>query len=465
MNKLKSIFFFWGCLIAQISYSQIPDSYLGRYTGSLYGFRNNTSKEKLTNMELTVGPLISVDSGNEYRYHFIIKYDGQIRKYEWIWKNTYPARSYIDEKNGIKLDAQLLDETLMSEFKVENYSLFSQYKFMGDSIRFNITTKSTKPQLSIVNSFDDDQHDTVYSYPILGHQTAVLTRVKTPQVNVGQLISFPYFNSKSVTSRHVDVWLPEDYNPSRKYGVIYLHDGQNLFDANSTWNHQEWGIDEALTKYNSKAEKLGGIEFIAVGIWNDGVNRHSNYFPQKVYEMLTPSQKDSILAAKRNRNSDLFSNPINSDDYLKFIVSELKPFIDSTYSTLSSSDYTVIAGSSMGGLISMYAICEYPQVFGAAGCFSTHWPGIFEMNNNPIPDAMVKYFSSNLPSPKNHKFLFTHGTEGLDSLYGPIQKRIDKVIQKKYPQNRWKIQVDQGLGHQETTWQKQFDENLDFLLK
>lgn len=418
-------------------------------------------------MELIVGPLLSANN-EEFRYHFIIKYDAQIRKYEWVWNHANPLRSYIDEKNGIKLEATLWDNTLLSEFKVDNYSLFSQYKFMGDSMRFNIATKASKPQefsISTYEAEDELQHDTVYSYPILGHQTAVLKKGRVPQSSLGKLNSYPYFNSKFVTSRHVDVWLPSDYSPFRKYGVIYLHDGQNLFDANSTWNHQEWGIDEALTKYNSKAQKTGCIEYIAVGIWNDGVNRHSNYFPQKVYEILTPSQKDSILSAKRNRNSDLFSNPINSDDYLKFIVTELKPFIDSTYSILSSSDFTVIAGSSMGGLISMYAICEYPQVFGAAGCFSTHWPGIFEMKNNPIPDAMVNYFSSNLPSPKNHKILFTHGTEGLDSLYGPIQKRIDQVLLKKFPQNRWKTQVDQGLGHQETTWQKQFDENVDFLLK
>ncbi len=285
------------------------------------------------------------------------------------------------------------------------------------------------------------------------------------QISSGKLVSYKNFQSTYVTSRNVDVWIPADYSPLKKYGVIYLHDGQNIFDANATWNHQEWGVDEALAKFNSKAQIEGGTEFLAVGIWNDGVNRHSNYFPQRVYDLLSEQQKDSILAAKRNKKSDLFTNPINSDDYLKFIVTELKPFIDSIYSTKSSSDYTVIAGASMGGLISMYALCEYPQIFGAAGCFSTHWPGIFEMTGNPLPDAMVMYFSSHLPSPKNHKFLFTHGTEGLDSLYGPIQLRIDQVLQKHlYPQSRWKTQVDQGLGHQESTWRKQFEDNVNFLL-
>jgi len=266
-----------------------------------------------------------------------------------------------------------------------------------------------------------------------------------------------------------------------------MHDGQNLFDGNSTWNHQEWGIDESVAAYNAiaqynqqnRADSSTALlspktEYIVVGIWNDGVNRHSNYFPQKVYESLTTKEKAAIMEAKRQNQSDVFHNPINSDDYLKFIVYELRPFINKTYNTYTDPEHTVIGGSSMGGLISMYAICEYPGVFGTAACFSTHWPGIFEMKNNPIPDAMVRYFKKNLPNPVNHKILFTHGTEGLDALYGPTQKRIDQIMLKSgygnydksspYSPNNWVTQVDQGLGHQESTWQKQFQDNVYFIL-
>ena len=247
-----------------------------------------------------------------------------------------------------------------------------------------------------------------------------------------------------------------------------MHDGQNLFDGNSTGNHQEWGIDESVAAYNygipsnkknqndtSNSDLSPKTEYIVVGIWNDGVNRHSNYFPQKVYESLTAKEKAAIMEAKRQNQSDVFQNPINSDDYLKFIVYELRPFINKTYSTHTDPAHTVIGGSSMGGLISMYGICEYQGVFGTAACFSTHWPGIFEMKNNPIPDAMVRYFKNKIPDPIDHKFLFTHGTEGLDALYGPTQKRIDQIMAKsgyeidKYlvdgtflPGN-WKTQVDQ----------------------
>ena len=81
-----------------------------------------------------------------------------------------------------------------------------------------------------------------------------------------------------------------------------MHDGQNLFDGNSTWNHQEWGIDETMSAYKNK-------DYIVVGIWNDGMNRHSNYFPQKVYESLTAKEKAAIMEAKRQNQSDVFHNP------------------------------------------------------------------------------------------------------------------------------------------------------------
>ena len=107
----------------------------------------------------------------------------------------------------------------------------------------------------------------------------------------------------------------------------------------------------------------------------------------------------------------------SSDNYLKFIVEELKPFIDSTYSTLIDKENTFIAGSSMGGLISMYAVCEYPNVFGGAACLSTHWPGTFEVENNPIPEIFYNYLTNNLPKPNQNKFV-----QGF-----PLKKNNDKI--------------------------------------
>src|SRR6185436_3742307 len=120
-------------------------------------------------------------------------------------------------------------------------------------------------------------------------------------------------------------------------------------------------------------------------------SRHSDYFPQKAFEALSQDQKDFITKQLQSAGKTTEVFQPKSDGYLKFIVSELKPYIDKTFSTKADRKNTFIAGSSMGGLISLYAICEYPTIFGGAACLSTHWPGIFAVDNNPFPDAMINY--------------------------------------------------------------------------
>jgi predicted alpha/beta superfamily hydrolase len=102
---------------------------------------------------------------------------------------------------------------------------------------------------------------------------------------INRIIEFP---SKYVNKRNVDVWLPDNYSSEKKYAVLYMHDGQMLFDSTTTWNKQEWRVDEVATELmNSNKTK----DFIVVGIWNDGQNRHADYFPQKPYENLSKKEK------------------------------------------------------------------------------------------------------------------------------------------------------------------------------
>jgi predicted alpha/beta superfamily hydrolase len=120
----------------------------------------------------------------------------------------------------------------------------------------------------------------------------------------------------------------------------------------------------------------------------------------------------------------------------------------------------------MGGLISMYAICEYPNVFGGAACLSTHWPGTFKVEGNPIPDAFFNYLSKNLPNPKSHKLYFDYGDQTLDALYPPLQKKADEVIKSKgYTAKNWITKFFSGENHSEKAWNKRLDIPLLFLLK
>jgi predicted alpha/beta superfamily hydrolase len=285
-----------------------------------------------------------------------------------------------------------------------------------------------------------------------------------PKVKNGSIVRIENLISKYVPKRNIDVWLPLGYNKNKKYAVFYMHDGQMLFDPSTTWNKKSWLMDSSITKL-IKEDKIS--EVIVVGIWNGGERRHSEYFPQKPFEMLNMDQKASIKEAVRKNNASVFNNyEINSNNYLKFIVEELKPYIDKNFSTKTNSDNTFIAGSSMGGLISMYAICEYPNVFGGAICMSTHWPGIFEMENNPIPGAFIQYLNSNLPNAQNHKIYFDCGDQTLDALYPPLQNKVDDVMRKKgYSQKSWMTKYFTNQDHSEDAWSGRIQIPLQFMLE
>ena len=276
-------------------------------------------------------------------------------------------------------------------------------------------------------------------------------------VSSGKLERFENFSYPGISPRTVDVYLPEGYSTGKKNAVIYMHDGQMLFDSTKTWNRQEWGVDETI----GNLLKEGKIrDCIVVAIWNSGQERFTDYFPQKPLEALPSRFRDSLL------HTALFPVPPRADAYLRFLVQRLKPFIDSAYSTRPDRENTFIAGSSMGGLISMYAICEYPNIFGGAACLSTHWPGVFDTINNPIPDAFLDYLKKTIPDPKTHRFYFDHGTATLDALYGSSQSRVDKVfLSKGYNAGNFLSRSFPGDDHSESAWRKRLFIPIEFLLR
>jgi predicted alpha/beta superfamily hydrolase len=275
-----------------------------------------------------------------------------------------------------------------------------------------------------------------------------------PNVSSGRIQRFDNFKSGYVQSRYIDVWLPQNYDTSKKYAVLYMHDGQMLFDSAITWNHQEWKVDETISSL-IKDGKLKDL--IVVAIPNNGKFRHAEYFPQRAIDFIPEKEKKKLL-------SQLEGEPM-ADNYLKFLVTELKPFVDSTFSTLKDQPNTFICGSSMGGLISMYAVCEYPDVFGGAACLSTHWPGNFEKKNNPIPKAFQDYLKDKLPSPDNHKFYFDYGDKTLDEMYEPYQKKVDEIIKSKaYTDKNMMSKFFPGEDHSEIAWSKRLNIPLLFLL-
>lgn len=271
--------------------------------------------------------------------------------------------------------------------------------------------------------------------------------------SIKRIDSFP---SKFVVARTVDIWLPDTYSPEKKYAVLYMHDGQMLFDSLTSWNKQEWKADE----WAGRLQKEGKTkDFIIVAPHNISTIRHSDYFPKKPFELLSKKQQDSIFSeAKKAYHS--FTR-LNSDNYLKFLVEEVKPYIDSEFSVHTDKENTYVLGSSMGGLISMYAVSEYPDVFGGAGCLSTHWIGTYTNQNNPIPATFLQYMKMHLPEAKTHKIYFDYGTKTLDAMYLPYQDKVSELIaQKGHTLN----QKFEGADHSENSWNKRLDIPFTFLL-
>ena len=283
-----------------------------------------------------------------------------------------------------------------------------------------------------------------------------------PKVSDGKIERIPMMKSNYVSARNVDVWLPSDYDTSKKYSVLYMHDGQTLFDPGMSWLNKEWGVDELM----GELQKETSIQnTIVVGIWNSEKGRVGDYFPQKPFESLPQNYVDSVRMEldKVVYTKDMLKD-IHSDNYLKFLVMELKPLIDKIYSTIPDKKHTFMLGSSYGGLISMYAICEYPDIFEGVACLSTHWTGTF--NANPvIAQSFIDYFGKNIPDSKNHKLYFDYGTETLDQYYEPYQLKIDSIIKLNgYTESNWKTLKFEGMDHSETSWRERLHIPIIFLL-
>lgn len=276
-----------------------------------------------------------------------------------------------------------------------------------------------------------------------------------PEVSVGRIERLPALASRHVDPRPVDVWLPADYSPTRRYHVLYMHDGQMLFDAAKSWNRQAWDVHLAVDRL-VRAARLP--DTIIVGVPNAGPLRHSEYYPEKFLPWVAePLRSDFVARALAGRP--------RADAYLRYLIEELKPAIDARYATRPGPEGTAIMGSSMGGLISLYALCEYPQVFGAAAALSTHWPGTHQANA-ALPLAAFNYLARHLPDPATHRLYMDRGTAELDALYGPAQTFVDQLARDRgFAAPRFDSRVFEGAGHNERAWAERLDAPLTLLLQ
>jgi predicted alpha/beta superfamily hydrolase len=245
----------------------------------------------------------------------------------------------------------------------------------------------------------------------------------TAQVSIiDTAFNMPQLNRK----RRIWAYIPKGYATSKKsYPVIYMNDGQNLFNE-QTAPFGEWGVDECLDTLERKVNK----EYIVIGIDNGGEKRMTEYNPY---------------------DNKQFGNG-EGNQYLDFITTTLKPFIDKKYRTLKDRANTYIAGSSMGGLISLYAVIKHPDVFGGAGVFSpAFWtaPPIFD-------DVQKANWSAYMP-----KFFFYAGGKESESMV-PDMDKVISIIEKKGHYSYRRI-VNPIAKHNEQAWRFEFPGFYQFI--
>ncbi len=268
-------------------------------------------------------------------------------------------------------------------------------------------------------------HDTSVIINIAGWQDSFTTEKKHTASAQVHIISQKFEIPQLGRQRRIWIYLPAAYQSAkRKYPVIYMHDGQNLFDA-YTSGFGEWGVDEIMDKMPDAAES------IIVGIDHGGDYRITEYDPY-----------DSKYGKGRG------------DDYLDFLVRTLKPYIDTHYRTKSGAANTTIAGSSMGGLISMYAAVRYPGVFGNAGIFSpAFWiaPGIDD-------------FAKRRQLPKSSRFYFVCGDAESDSMVTDMKKMAAIIRDKNISPQNSPVVIIKGAGHNEKQWNGDFPDFYKWLI-
>ena len=237
-------------------------------------------------------------------------------------------------------------------------------------------------------------------------------------------------------TRRVQVYLPADYaaHPQRRYPVLYLHDGQNVFDAATSYGG-EWGIDETLDQLRKAGQDAAGS--IAVAIDNGNEFRSDEYIPW--------------------RSEGLKGQPHQGGQgnaYADFLALTLKPYVDAHYRTRPDAAHTGIAGSSLGGLISVFAALKYPRVFGEVGAFS---PAFWVCN-----DSLRAYARAH-PAARTARFYFVCGPKESDTMLPLMAQWRDELRAGGVPAANLSFHAPADGEHREWFWRREFPAAYRFL--
>jgi hypothetical protein len=276
----------------------------------------------------------------------------------------------------------------------------------------------------------------------------------------GRLVEVERMAAQGLPDQRLTIWLPPGYDAStRRYPVLYMHDGHNLFDPAKSNFNKIWAADKAMLAVIAS----GKVEpHIIVGIWAPGTDRYRQYLPKTAYDRASP-----VLRARMDA---LAGGPVISGAYLDWLAGPLKRWIDKTYRTRRGPRDTAIMGSSMGGLMSCWAFVERPDIYGRAACVSTHWPLVMPLEGEGAdPERIVLHkvwFVDKLGRPGGRRLWLDIGTGTLDAFYPAYQQSLSDAITAKgwKPGRNWQGTVYPGAEHEENAWALRLPEIFTWVL-
>jgi enterochelin esterase-like enzyme len=295
--------------------------------------------------------------------------------------------------------------------------------------------------------------------------TAITTAVLLITAGVAQaearLDPYPKLPSQHVEPRDITVWVPDACQGVIRCSVLYMMDGQNVFTP-SPYSGADWGVAEVLPELMAQ-RKVPPTIVVAV---NNIEARTREYMPQRVYDLMPPDYQMRIRTFEGDQ-------PPNSDAFLKFLVTELKPFIDKTYPTIAGPEGTAIMGSSMGGHIALYAQGEYPEVFGASASLSMPWlmaswakdPAGIAADRKTVTEGWRTWLKSTGLQPGRNRIYSDQGTLGLDGEFTPyMESTTTMLLNNGWDADHFQSRVFAGTEHSEKDWRKRVDIPLIFIL-
>lgn len=300
---------------------------------------------------------------------------------------------------------------------------------------------------------------------VLALALAACATVPAPVQSPARQIEWTGIGAPGLPAQQVTIWLPPGYDEAkaRRYPVLYMWDGQNLFDPKKTHYGKAWLVDKVLAGMTA----AGTAEpHIVVGIWAPpGKDRYRLYLPTPLYRQLDGASNAALKADM----DEMAGGPVAGDAMLAWTTDVLKPRIDREFRTRRAAAETTIAGASMGGLMACYAIIARPDVFGRAGCVSGHFalgsPDVAIKHQPVIEKAWADYLAAQFGPPRGRRIWMDHGTVVLDGTYAPWQR----ALARNFETHGWRegrdyaARVYEGAEHDENFWHARMPEMLRWL--